>query len=136
MYAVVQTGGKQYRVAPGDQIAVEKIEAEAGSTISLDQVLMVHDGTSARYGTPMVEGVSVAAEVVEQGRGPKITIFKKKRRQNYRRKKGHRQLLTMLKITDLGLEGDKPKAKTKATTKAAEEAAPAAEAASGENDGA
>jgi large subunit ribosomal protein L21 len=94
MFAVIRTGGKQYRVAPGDVIKVEKLEVEAGSTISLDEVLMV-DG---KIGAPLLAGATVSAEVVAQDRGPKLIIFKKKRRQNYRRKNGHRQDLTVLRI--------------------------------------
>ena len=97
MFAVVKTGGKQYRVASGDVIKVEKLEAEAGATIALDQVLMVGD----TIGTPLVAGATVSAEVIAQDRGPKVIIFKKKRRQNYRRKNGHRQDLTVLRITDI-----------------------------------
>jgi large subunit ribosomal protein L21 len=97
MFAVIKTGGKQYRVASGDVIKVEKLEAEAGSTVTLDQVLMAGD----KIGTPLVAGVTVSAEVVAQDRGPKIIVFKKKRRQNYRRKNGHRQDLTVLRITDI-----------------------------------
>ncbi len=97
MFAVIKTGGKQYRVASGDVIKVEKLEAEAGATIALDQVLMVGD----TIGTPFVSGASVAAEVVAQDRGPKIIVFKKKRRQNYRRKNGHRQDITVLRITEI-----------------------------------
>ena len=97
MFAVIKTGGKQYRVASGDVIKVEKLEAEAGSTITLDQVLMV-DG---KIGTPLVADATVSAEVIAQDRGPKIIVFKKKRRQNYRRKNGHRQDLTVLRITDI-----------------------------------
>jgi large subunit ribosomal protein L21 len=97
MFAVIKTGGKQYRVASGDVIKVEKLEAEAGSTVTLDQVLMV-DG---KIGTPLVADATVSAEVIAQDRGPKIIVFKKKRRQNYRRKNGHRQDLTVLRITDI-----------------------------------
>jgi large subunit ribosomal protein L21 len=97
MFAVIKTGGKQYRVASGDVIKVEKLEAEAGSTVTLDQVLMAGD----KVGTPLVAGATVSAEVIAQDRGPKIIVFKKKRRQNYRRKNGHRQDLTVLRITDI-----------------------------------
>jgi large subunit ribosomal protein L21 len=97
MFAVIKTGGKQYRVVSGDVIKVEKLEAEAGATIALDQVLMVGD----TIGTPLVAGATVSAEVIAQDRGPKVIIFKKKRRQNYRRKNGHRQDLTVLRITEI-----------------------------------
>jgi len=101
MFAVIRTGGKQYRVAQGDIIKVERLEAEAGATVTLDQVLMVGEGTDAKVGAPLVAGASVAAEVVAQDRGPKLIVFKKKRRQNYRRKNGHRQDITVLRITGI-----------------------------------
>lgn len=97
MFAVIKTGGKQYKVAKNDVITVEKLPAEAGATITLDEVLMVGD----KIGTPVVSGAAVTAEVVEQTRGDKIIVFKKKRRQTYRRKNGHRQDLTVLRITDI-----------------------------------
>jgi large subunit ribosomal protein L21 len=104
MYAVVKTGGKQYRVAPGAVIKVERLEAEVGATIALDQVLMIGDnGDASKVGAPLVDGASVAAEVLEQSRGPKIIVFKKKRRKNYRRKRGHRQLQTVLRIHDIAV---------------------------------
>jgi len=96
-YAVIKTGGKQYRVAAGDVINVEKLAGEAGDKVKLDQVLML-GGDNVKVGAPLVEGASVDAEIVEQMRAPKIIVFKKRRRQNYRRKKGHRQELTTLKI--------------------------------------
>ena len=101
MYAVIKTGGKQYRVAPNDVIKVEKLAGEAGETIKLDQVLLVADGDSINLGAPTVAGAAVEATVLEQTRGPKIKIFKKKRRQNYRRTNGHRQHLTVLRITGI-----------------------------------
>jgi large subunit ribosomal protein L21 len=97
MFAVIKTGGKQYRVVSGDVIKVEKLEVEAGATIALDQVLMLGD----TIGTPLIAGATVSAEVIAQDRGPKVIIFKKKRRQNYRRKNGHRQDLTVLRITEI-----------------------------------
>ncbi len=97
MFAVIRTGGKQYKVQKDDTIRVEKLEAKEGDKVTLEEVLFV-DG---KIGAPLVAGAKVLAQVIEQGRGPKITIFKKKRRQNYRRKKGHRQDLTVLKITDI-----------------------------------
>lgn len=104
MFAVIRTGGKQYKVAEGDVVKVEKLAADAGSTVTLDEVLMVAgNGSEPKVGTPLVQGASVTATVLEQGRGPKIIVFKKKRRQNYRRKKGHRQDLTVLRIT--GIQG-------------------------------
>lgn len=101
MFAVIRTGGKQYKVASGDVIRVEKLDGEAGASITLDDVLMVSDGGATTIGTPTVAGASVTAEVVAQDRGPKIIVFKKKRRQNYRRKNGHRQDLTVLRITGI-----------------------------------
>ena len=101
MYAVIRTGGKQYKVAPEDVLQIEKIEGAAGDKVTFSDVLMVAGEGSPRVGSPLVAGASVSAEVVEQGRGPKIIIFKKKRRQNYRRKKGHRQDLTTVKIVEI-----------------------------------
>jgi len=101
MFAVIRTGGKQYKVANGDVIRVEKLEGEAGASITLDDVLVVSDAGNTMIGTPTVAGASVNAEVVAQDRGPKIIVFKKKRRQNYRRKNGHRQDLTILRITGI-----------------------------------
>lgn len=99
MYAIIKTGGKQLKVAVGDTIQVEKLTQQVGDKVSLTQVLMVVNGASTVVGTPVVGGASVAAEVTGQTRADKVIIFKKKRRQNYRRKKGHRQPLTTLKIT-------------------------------------
>ena len=97
MFAVIKTGGKQYRVASGDVIAVEKLPEDVGSVVNFDQVLLLGD----KVGAPVVEGASVAGEVLEQFRDKKVIVFKKKRRKNYRRKNGHRQNLTMVKITSL-----------------------------------
>jgi len=102
MFAVIRTGGKQYKVAKDDVIAVEKLAGEPGATIELGDVLMVGgDGAEARAGTPLVAGASVSAELVEQRRADKIIVFKKKRRHNYRRKNGHRQHQTVLRITEI-----------------------------------
>ena len=101
MFAVIKTGGKQYRVAKGDVIRVEKLEAQDGDKITLDEVLMVGEAGKPTVGTPLVKGASITAEVVAQARAPKIIVFKKKRRQNYRRKKGHRQDITILRVTDI-----------------------------------
>jgi large subunit ribosomal protein L21 len=101
MFAVVRTGGKQYKVANGDIIRVEKLAGEAGQSIQLDEVLLISDNGGTTIGTPVVAGAAVTAEVVAQDRGPKIIVFKKKRRQNYRRKNGHRQDLTVLRITGI-----------------------------------
>lgn len=101
MYAVIKTGGKQYRVAKNDIIEVELLDAKVGGSVTLDEVLLVGDAGSAKIGTPTVAGASVKAEVLNQKKSDKIIVFKKKRRQNYRRKTGHRQNLTVLKITDI-----------------------------------
>ena len=99
MFAVIKTGGKQYRVAANDVITVERLEAEAGSTIDLNEVLMVGSDKGITVGSPLIAGASVKAEIVAQTRGPKLIIFKKRRRKHYRRRNGHRQDLTQLKIT-------------------------------------
>jgi large subunit ribosomal protein L21 len=104
MYAVIKTGGKQYRVAAGDVIKVEKLDGEVGNSVAFDQVLMV-GGEGAKdgavIGSPTIDGASVTAEVLEQGKGDKVLIFKKKRRKNYRRTRGHRQHQTVLRISDI-----------------------------------
>lgn len=102
MFAVVKTGGKQYRVAKGDTIKVEKLAGEVGDKIALSDVLMVADGEAVTVGRPLVDGVHVDAEIVDQGRSPKIIIFKMRRRKNYRRKAGHRQPFTALRIVEIG----------------------------------
>ena len=101
MFAVVRTGGKQYRVSKDDVIKVERLEGEPGAEIELDQVLMLDDGKSPTVGSPLVDGARVAATVLDQTRADKIIVFKKKRRKNYRRKHGHRQHQTVLRITDI-----------------------------------
>ena len=101
MFAVIRTGGKQYKVASGDVIAVEKLAGEPGVTLELAEVLMVGDGADISTGTPLVAGATVSAELVEHRRADKIIVFKKKRRQNYRRKNGHRQHQTVLRITEI-----------------------------------
>src|SRR3546814_1170003 len=95
MFAIVRTGGKQYRVAAGDKIAVEKIEGEAGDTVSLGDVLLAGDGGEVKD----AKGLTVSAEIIAQTRGEKVIVFKKRRRHNYRRRNGHRQSLTLLRIT-------------------------------------
>ena len=105
MFAVVRTGGKQYRVAPDDVIVVERLAGESGGTVEMDDVLMVGDGTSTRVGRPRVEGARVGATVVDQSRAGKITVFKFKRRKKYRRTAGHRQNLTVLRITEVRAPG-------------------------------
>ena len=116
MYAVIRTGGKQYRVAPEDVIEVEKVPGAAGDIIQFSDVLMLGGDGAPEIGTPMVDGASVAAEVIDQTRAPKIIVFKKKRRKNYRRKRGHRQELTAVRITEI-LTGGKAPAKAKAAAK-------------------
>ena len=101
MFAIIRTGGKQYKVASGDVIAVEKLAGEPGATLELAEVLMVGDGADISTGTPLVAGATVSAELVEHRRADKIIVFKKKRRQNYRRKNGHRQHQTVLRITEI-----------------------------------
>jgi large subunit ribosomal protein L21 len=101
MFAVIRTGGKQYRVAKDDVISVEKLAAEPGSVVELTEVLMIGEGAEVSNGAPLLGGASVTATIVEQTRAAKIIVFKKKRRHNYRRKKGHRQQLTVLRITDI-----------------------------------
>ncbi|MTI08836.1 50S ribosomal protein L21 [Rhodospirillaceae bacterium RKSG073] len=117
MFAVIKTGGKQYRVAKDDVIKVEKLEGEAGSEIVLDHVLLVGDADSQTVGAPVVEGAAVKAEVISQKKDDKVIVFKKKRRHNYRRKKGHRQEITVLKVTDIVASGAKKASAPKAATK-------------------
>jgi large subunit ribosomal protein L21 len=104
MFAVIRTGGKQYKVAKDDVIAVEKLAGEPGATIELGEVLMIGDGTTVSAGTPLLSGASVSATLVEQRRAAKIIVFKKKRRHNYRRKNGHRQYQTVLRIDEIRVE--------------------------------
>ena len=101
MFAVIRTGGKQYKVTTNDKIEVEKLEIEEGASLKIDDVLFLSDGKTATVGSPTVKGAVVTATVLEQKRAPKIVVFKKKRRQNYRRKMGHKQHLTLLQITDI-----------------------------------
>jgi large subunit ribosomal protein L21 len=101
MFAIVKTGGKQYRVAPGDQIVVERLEGNVGAEISLDQVLAISNGDSGVIGRPTLADASVRAQIIQQPRGTKVIVFKKKRRKNYRRKHGHRQELTVLRIEEI-----------------------------------
>ncbi|MDD5242225.1 MAG: 50S ribosomal protein L21 [Sulfuricella sp.] len=98
MYAVIKTGGKQYRVAPGEKLKIEQIPADIGSEIVLDQVLMVTDGEAVTVGTPLVSGATVKATVVAHGRGEKVQIFKMRRRKHYQKHQGHRQNYTEIRI--------------------------------------
>ena len=101
MFAVIRTGGKQYKVAKDDVISVEKLAVEPGTAVEFTEVLMIGEGADVATGTPLLGGASVSATVVEQTRAAKIIVFKKKRRHNYRRKKGHRQNLTVLRINEI-----------------------------------
>ncbi len=101
MYAVVKTGGKQYKVAPGEKLKVEQIPADVGADVTLDHVLMIGDGDDVRLGQPTVAGASVKAKVVAHGRGEKVSIFKMRRRKNYRKHQGHRQNYTELLIDSI-----------------------------------
>ncbi len=122
MFAIVRTGGKQYRVAAGDKIAVEKLAGDAGDTIALGDVLLMGEGTDIKPGA----GATVSAEIIAQAKTEKVIVFKKRRRHNYRRKNGHRQQMTILKITAIG---DAKAAPKKAAAKAEAPAAETAEAA-------
>jgi large subunit ribosomal protein L21 len=122
MFAIVRTGGKQYRVAAGDKIVVEKLAGDAGDTITLGDVLLAGDGGELRS----TDGLTVSAEIVAQAKGEKVIVFKKRRRHNYRRKKGHRQQHTILRITAIGdQKAEKPAKKAAAKTEAPAAAAPA-----------
>ena len=101
MYAVIKTGGKQYRVAKDDIIIIERLEGESGASLEFAEVLLVGEGESVKVGAPTVAGAKVTAELVEQTRGPKVIAFKKRRRKNSRRKHGHRQDLTKVRITSI-----------------------------------
>ena len=127
MFAVVRTGGKQYRVAPGDKIVVEKLDGNAGDTVTLGDVLLAGEGSDLKK----TDGLTVSAEIIAQAKGEKVTVFKKRRRHNYRRKKGHRQQHTILRIVAVGDKKAEPKAKPakaeapKSEAPKAEKAAPA-----------
>jgi len=125
MFAVIKTGGKQYRVAAEDTLMIGKLAGEAGEQVTFSDVLVV-GGDTPKLGAPLVEGASVVGEIVDQKRGPKVIIFKKRRRQNSRRKNGHRQDFTLVKITEILTDGAKPSGKT---AKAAKPSAKAGEAA-------
>jgi large subunit ribosomal protein L21 len=131
MFAVIETGGKQYRVAQNDIVTVERLSGEPGDTVEFDRVLMMGSGEDVSVGVPTVDGALVMAQVVDQTRARKILIFKKKRRKHHRRRGGHRQEHTVLRITDILAKGEKPavaaKAAAPAEAKAAEPAKKAAE---------
>ncbi len=124
MFAVIESGGKQYKVAKNDVITVEKLAAEVGADIALERVLLLGEDGATVIGTPTVEGASVTAQVLDQTRGKKIIVFKKKRRKNYRRTQGHRQDLTVLRITEIS-SGGAERAKAKEAAPAEESKAPA-----------
>lgn len=126
MYAVFATGGKQYRAATGDTLKIEKLDAEKGATVELDQVLMVGEGADVKVGTPYLEGGKVTATVVEHGRGDKIRIIKFKRRKHHMKKMGHRQDYTRIEITGIAAAEPKKKA-AKAKAEKPEAAAPEAD---------
>src|SRR5688500_3054535 len=121
MFAVVRTGGKQYRVAPGDKIVVEKMDGNAGDKITLGDILLAGDGGQLKS----VDGLKVAAEIIAQAKGEKVTVFKKRRRHNYRRKRGHRQQHTILRIVGIGDQKAAPKKASAEQPAKAAEAAPA-----------
>jgi large subunit ribosomal protein L21 len=110
MFAVIETGGKQYKVAAQDKITVMTLPGEAGARIVFDQVLALFDGDASHVGAPRVAGASVVGEIVEQTRGPKVYAFKKRRRKNSKRKRGHRQDLTIVRVTDILTGGESPTA--------------------------
>ncbi len=127
MFAVIRTGGKQYRVAPNDIIEIEKIAGKPGDIVELGEVILLGGDGGPKTGSPTIAGALVAAEVIGQKRGEKIIVFKKKRRKNYRRKNGHRQSLTALRITEILTDGKKPsKQAAKPEPKKAEKAPAAA----------
>ena len=125
MFAVIKTGGKQYRVAADDVLRIEKVAGEVGDIVTLDSVLAFGEGDDVTIGAPFVEGAAVAVEVVEQGKAKTVIAFKKRRRQNSRRKIGHRQLLTTVRISEILTGGAKPS--KKAAAKKEEAAGEAAE---------
>lgn len=127
MYAVIQTGGKQYRVTAGSIIEVEKLDGAAGSDIALNEVLALSGGSKVVLGSPTIADATVTAQIIAQGKGDKVIIFKKKRRHNYRRKNGHRQPITTLHITGISFKGESLASAEKRAIK--EKAAPAAPAA-------
>jgi large subunit ribosomal protein L21 len=140
MYAVIETGGKQYRVQEGDVISIEKLNVAAGDDIAFDRVLVLNDGEKVQVGTPIVESAKVFGTVVENGKGEKVIIFKYKSKKDYRKKQGHRQPYTMVKIESLSADGkpapkkvvEKPAAEAVAAEKPAEEKKPAAKKAAAE----
>jgi large subunit ribosomal protein L21 len=135
MYAVIKTGGKQYRVEPSDKLRVDKLAGEPGAMVDIKDVLMVGEGDKTQVGAPMLDGASVKLEVLEQTRNDKIVVFKKKRRQNYRRTHGHKQQMTVVRVAEIAdadgnkatAEAAKTPAKKKSTKADADADAPAAD---------
>ena len=123
MYAIVKTGGKQVKVSQGDKLRVEHLTGETGDKITLDEVLLIGDKDKTTVGTPIIEGASVEAKIIDQIRDRKVIVFKKKRRHNYRRKKGHRQHLTVLEVTGINASGGKKASTATAKSAAAKPAA-------------
>lgn len=119
MYAVIKTGGKQYKVSEGDVLRVEKLDAEAGDTVAFDEVLMIGGEGDALVGTPAIDGAQVTAEVLDVRKDKKVVVFKKRRRQNYRRKKGHRQWLAVVSVAEILKPGSKSKLSAKKKASAA-----------------
>jgi large subunit ribosomal protein L21 len=134
MFAVIKTGGKQYRVATDDVLKVEKVKGEPGEVIAFGEVLVV-GGDAVTLGEPMIAGASVAAEVIEQRRGPKVIAFKKRRRKNSRRKRGHRQEFTLVRITEILTDGATPNMTPPPRAKRAPKPAPVVEAGAASDDG-
>lgn len=125
MYAIIEAGGKQYRVSEGDRIRIEKIKAENGEQVKFDKVLVLGDGAEAKIGAPYVEGVAVYADVIETGKGKKVIIFKYKSKKDYRKKQGHRQPYTLVEITGLSADGKAPAKKAAPVKEEQDAAAPA-----------
>ena len=129
MYAVIKTGGKQYRVQLGDTLSVEKLDAEIGSEVTFEEVLVMGEGADIKVGTPFISGVTVGAKVVGAGKGQKVIIYKHKSKKDYRKKQGHRQPFTAVEIIRIGEEKVAAKAEPKVEEAPAKEVAPKAEAA-------
>lgn len=138
MYAVVTTGGKQYRVEPGSELEVERLSGDAGSSVTFDRVLLVGDGEAVTIGTPTVEGATVSGTVLGEALGPKLIVFKFKQKATYRRKNGHRQHLTRVRIDEINASGKKANADKADKAEKAQKAdkAPKAEAAAQSTDSA
>jgi large subunit ribosomal protein L21 len=113
MFAIVQTGGKQYKIEKGQTLDVEKLDAEEGKTVNLEKVLLISDKTATKIGTPLVDGAYAVAKIVSQKRGDKVVVFKKKAKKRYQKTQGHRQSLTTIEITDIKASGGKKPAAVK-----------------------